>query len=124
LIRSRNLLRRLSNRHPTKLEISVADLCNAQHRFTTCAVVGVVLLSVRRKCRAQANVAPKMSNMRRPQWSGKLRRLSKSRWAWKSTCMPAQRANKLDRDHLPGFRSALLRAAAGRPIRTSNSSVF
>jgi len=26
-------------------------------------------------------------------WLGKLRRLSKCRWAWKSTCTPALRAN-------------------------------
>ena len=46
--------------------------------------------------------------------------MSKCRWAWKSTCTPAQRANnKLHRGDLPGSRSELLlRAAAGRPIRT------
>src|SRR5258708_20438432 len=60
-----------------------------------------------------------------PEWPGNLRKVSKWRWAWKSTCTPAQRANnnnKPHRDDLPGSRSEpLFRAAAGRPTRTSNS---
>jgi hypothetical protein len=31
----------------------------------------------------------------------------KCRWAWKSTCTPAQHASKQLRDDLPGFRSAI-----------------
>jgi hypothetical protein len=32
----------------------------------------------------------------RMEWPGRLRKLSKCRWAWKSTCTPAQRANSLE----------------------------
>src|ERR1700674_1754150 len=41
------------------------------------------------------------------EWPGKLQKLSKCRWAWKSTCTPAQRASKTLRDDLPGSRGEL-----------------
>ena len=45
---------------------------------------------------------------------GRLQRLSKCRWAWKSTCTPAQRANKPQWGDLPGSRSKLcFRTEAG-----------
>jgi len=38
----------------------------------------------------------------RMEWPGRLRRLSKCRWAWKSTRTPARRANRPNRNDLPG----------------------
>ena len=38
----------------------------------------------------------------RMEWPGRLRRLSKCRWAWKSTCTPARRASRPHQNGLPG----------------------
>jgi hypothetical protein len=52
-------------------------------------------------------------------WPGRLQRLSKRRWAWKSTCTPAQRASKPQWGDLPRFKIfafELRQAPEGRPI--------
>jgi hypothetical protein len=57
----------------------------------------------------------------RPEWLGKLRRLSRCRWAWKSTCTPAQRANNRTEDCPAPSSDLLLRAVAGARPQTQNT---
>ena len=62
--------------------------------FRTCALPGRTYVRPWREHRAKL--------LGRMEWPGRLRRLSKCRWAWKSTCTPARRVSRPHQNGLPG----------------------